>query len=286
MIHKQSKGYTLIELLIALAIGLAIVLVVYGFVMGLNKSQTYANANGYMQERAQFIFNNIGRHIKIAGYYDPARSTDESERHYLNYAALKDGNGQSHAFIASLGNNEKNTLLPIQVVPTTKKSGDLIVNNFESTNEDYYTCDGHLISEQKPPLPHAIVNIFWLEDNKIKCKSVMQNERRKRDADEPDAEGHWQVFADNTPYEVASGIADMKLFLIKYADNQQVRHINLNTTDLASKQQIEFGKRAKGLKMQLSLVDDRAKVKGKDGVNTKYKHQYKTSFSFANNPIR
>ncbi len=67
--HARSKGFSLIELMLALALGLVVVTGIVQLFVG--NSQTYAVLEGQsrLQENARFAFDFISRSAQTAGFW-------------------------------------------------------------------------------------------------------------------------------------------------------------------------------------------------------------------------
>lgn len=270
--NKKIQGYTLIELMIALAMGLLVVLLVYGFAIGLNRSQHFNHTSSELQTKARFIFDQVGRHIMAAGYYDPLRSGDASTRVYLNFSALtSQGNDPSFNELVQALPNDRSNVLPIQVVPTTGIQSEVIVSpdSYDPTLEDYITCDGVMIQDLDEV--HAVLNVFWLQDDNLYCRSAFKRSRRTGYTDPLEAERVLWVrsrseeglggsstndnaFA-NQEWLVAEGVQDIQIELLKQI-NGSYRYIQLEDEGLTSANPgtDTLGKHLLGIKVAFELT--------------------------------
>jgi type IV pilus assembly protein PilW len=65
---NTNRGFTLVELMVSLAVGMVIVLFVSSLYIRSRGSQRITDDNGRMQEEAQAVMNLLGRNVMQAGY--------------------------------------------------------------------------------------------------------------------------------------------------------------------------------------------------------------------------
>ncbi len=68
-LHSRQSGLSLVELMIALALGLVLTLGVTQVFLGSNKTYRTNDAIGFLQENLRFSMSRISRDVRMAGYY-------------------------------------------------------------------------------------------------------------------------------------------------------------------------------------------------------------------------
>ncbi len=77
--HSQQKGFSLVELMIALVVGLMLTAGVIRIFIANKQTYRVADANARIQENARFAIEILGRHLRLTGYRDTNNvSTDFS----------------------------------------------------------------------------------------------------------------------------------------------------------------------------------------------------------------
>lgn len=71
-LHRRQQGLTLIELMIAVVIGLGVIGVILSLYVNVNESASYLNAASRVQENGRFATEHIVRTMRMAGYDDPS----------------------------------------------------------------------------------------------------------------------------------------------------------------------------------------------------------------------
>lgn len=166
---KWRNGYSLLELLIALSLGLILVFITYGLIISFNKSEKNLINHLYYQSQVNHFFEIIGFFLFNAGYSDPIKQTDNNAK-ALDYQFIndRDSNREIQKILVALP-DELNKILPIQIVPDASPN----YSNQQSQLDDFVTCDGYKVKQGY--IKHVIVNIFWLDDTQIVCQSIIKN---------------------------------------------------------------------------------------------------------------
>ena len=73
--HSPNRGFSIVELLIALALGLLVVAGIVQLFVGNNRTYEVVNAQARLQENARFAFDFITRSARSAGYFGCAPET-------------------------------------------------------------------------------------------------------------------------------------------------------------------------------------------------------------------
>ncbi len=73
---KQQRGFSLIELMLAMALGLVVVTGIVQLFVGNSQTYTLLNGQARLQENARFAFDFIARSSRSAGYFGCAPETD------------------------------------------------------------------------------------------------------------------------------------------------------------------------------------------------------------------
>ena len=84
---KRQQGVSLIELMVAMALGLAILAVVgYVYVSGVGGYKVQ-DAQSRMQESARFVIETVSRDVRMAGYFGCTRSDNLGNKGYVEVVA-------------------------------------------------------------------------------------------------------------------------------------------------------------------------------------------------------
>ncbi|MBC7710012.1 MAG: prepilin-type N-terminal cleavage/methylation domain-containing protein [Rhizobacter sp.] len=84
---KRQRGLSLIELMVAMALGLAIVAAVgYVYVSGIGGYKVQ-DAQSRMQESARFVIETVSRDVRMAGYFGCTRSDNLGNKGYVEVVA-------------------------------------------------------------------------------------------------------------------------------------------------------------------------------------------------------
>lgn len=167
---KHCVGYSLLELLIALSLGLMLVFTAYGLIISFNQSDRNLQEHLYHQSQMNHLFEVIGFFIFNAGYADPIKQSD-NDNQALNYQFINDGSPDkvTQALLDSLP-SDLNKILPIQITP----DASVHFSNQQSPVDDFVTCDGYKVKHDY--MKHTIINIFWFDGSKIPCQSIVKTE--------------------------------------------------------------------------------------------------------------
>jgi prepilin-type N-terminal cleavage/methylation domain-containing protein len=277
---SYTQGYTLIELMIALALGLMLVLLAYGFAMNLNRSQIQARSSQVLQTQARYLFDILGYHLQAAGYYDPMRRTDAGSRYYLNYGAIAANSSSTNTDLNGFLNTlptDKSKILPIQLVPTTGNRTALPASHYDPPMGDYITCDGIIIKDYEEL--HAVVNVFWVSNFQLKCRSLIQRERRSDNS--VNSPWHLASGAAGEDVLIATGIADLTIKLAKETKTS-TGVWNSYFEQAPATLSLDYGKSAKGILITLKLYDPNQETLTASNLNPSYWKTYQSFFQFKN----
>ena len=72
----SMSGLTLVELMIAVVLGLGVMGGILSLYVNVGQSASYLNAASRVQENGRFAINHIGRTLRMAGYDDPVTATE------------------------------------------------------------------------------------------------------------------------------------------------------------------------------------------------------------------
>ena len=141
LLKTSQQGFSIVEMMIAIAMGLALIAAVTALVVTSLKSQSTQNNTGLMQESAHFALGNIERAIKQAGYinYDkadaPFITTPDMTANIVGFDNKK--LGATSIDIASPSSESTNSdILAVRFFGSGDNADNTIVN-----------CAGHGVSE-------------------------------------------------------------------------------------------------------------------------------------------
>ena len=134
---KQSAGFSLIELMIAMLIGLIILSGVIQIVISSKRSYLDNQAISQIQENARFALDTLGREVKVAGYFG-CMPLDDGEVEsvvagYANY--LTRGNELPSVEVI------RNGALPTGIDAADVLSGDVLIVRHTDPNREIMLLD-------------------------------------------------------------------------------------------------------------------------------------------------
>ncbi|WP_368923649.1 PilW family protein [Comamonas aquatica] len=147
-----SKGLTLVELMVAMTIGLFLVLALTSIYIVIKNNFLSSNSITNTQENHRLIFNNISRSIQTAGYILSPFTETQEQVFTANSLFIHDGQ-----FIFGTDTPKKSISVRYQT-----SSGDSVLN-----------CNG---SSNDSGANGIFTNTFTLEGNDLTCSSRFNNE--------------------------------------------------------------------------------------------------------------
>lgn len=155
--HKKHAGVTLIELMIAMALGIGLTLAVINIVMVTNRSSSLADGLSQSQETGRFALSYMSKAIQMAGY---TTGTDEINPFIEicpanNYAL-------GHCTYDKTGGYDYST-------PAQPERGDRIALTRQVSVTDNKNCAGQDINTASKPnnitADTIVIDTFWVEED-------------------------------------------------------------------------------------------------------------------------
>ena len=159
----KQAGLTLIELMIAMAIGLVVMVVTTYIYVRTNESQKAMDRQSAVSETGVFVIQALGRDIKMAGFY-PATALPITSGTLVNSGAAAKDN-----FMASTQANMYETYPPLKATPQLVSDWVAPTAAYEAT---IFGCDGANFDTQNgvcpagggPNLPDSLVINWFTSD--------------------------------------------------------------------------------------------------------------------------
>ncbi len=147
---NKNQGFTLIELIISMALGLLISMMVMQLLVSSNRTAALNDGILQAQETGRFAVSYLSSAIQKAGF-------------------SKNGNAP-RAFMAG---GDCNTPLPAYCIQNeTGGDGDRIAIIRTSTAEDNQTCNGTALGVANGT---PVIDVFYVESNELKCATYNYN---------------------------------------------------------------------------------------------------------------
>lgn len=148
---KYQKGMTIIELMIAVALGIVLVTGVINLSITVNRSVDVSDGLSRNQETGRFAMDYLTQYIRRAGYSEDSSQTPlslyvlgDTERHCV--AAVSEACAQDDR---QMSNDERSNI-----------AGDRLALPFHASQE-MTTCTGEVVSGNQ-----TYVNVFWVNANR------------------------------------------------------------------------------------------------------------------------
>lgn len=160
MTHKHVKGITLVELLVAMALGVVLMAGVMQVFIGSNQTFGVVQAQTHMQENGRFAMEFIGRTIRHAGY-----DTDISFNAMTNTELKAERWPATSEFTANavvVGDNNGSSL------PDSKAGSDSLTLRFRGARDgSMQDCEGRDIAADAM----VVTSFFVTEDGQFRCST-------------------------------------------------------------------------------------------------------------------
>lgn len=195
---KLEKGFTLIELMVAVVTGIFLVTGLMNLFITMNRSVTLSDAMSQNQETGRFAMDYITQFTRQAGYTDNPSASGTIDPLFTAPDCTLDG--------ACSENN-----------PNTIRGDRISLQMFVSDGQSMQACSGTIIDG-----PRAFANVFWVSsengsDRELRCRAV---------------DTQTNTWIDQNPVSIVSNIELLEL-QVGVASNPRHRHasryINLDT---------------------------------------------------------
>ena len=145
IVLSRSKGFTLLELMIGLAIGLFITTVAITYLVASSKSFRVQNDDGRIQENARFALDLLTMNVRLAGFSPDSTRTVNS---FFSTAVCPDDDGNGAATACTLDD-----------VDEGGNSDRMAVELITRPGSDGNGCTGNNVG-----VGVRIANVFWVGD--------------------------------------------------------------------------------------------------------------------------
>lgn len=224
MNHLQ-KGFSLVELMIAMLIGSLIMMAIMNLFISTNKTVDLTDGMSRNQEAGRFAMDFIGGQIEMAGYFP-----DFGKRQPPNLLFLQDNSYAKE--ITCSGGEEAEACSKDNV---NGKRGDRLAIKF-SASDDHQGEDclgGAILSEdENTGEPQHVVNVFWVNaENELVCQVYDHNPISTSDAD-----SGWQKNSAGQVIGAQAILTNVESFQVLVGlaasddDAQPSRYVTLNDT--------------------------------------------------------
>lgn len=158
--YKQ-QGMSLIELMIALVLGLLLIAGILQLFLGVTQTFRQNETLSRIQENGRFSLDFIAQDIRSAGYQEPGKR--DAIPFFLK-DCLKPGSTTENL------TNCTNDFLAAEGADTSNNHSDRLSVYFEPT--DQLDCAGANIKDTaNPGTNQTVVNIYYIENDSLNCKS-------------------------------------------------------------------------------------------------------------------
>ncbi len=182
---NKQKGMTLLELIIAMSIGLILIIALATLMMASNRSSAQRTLTEMMDENARQLFNKLGNDITMAGYVDSwasvnrvdnsAAAGDENVARFAKMRKLSGLEGTNSGGAVSpdaikkytmLGYMSNGKLLPVYGCGVAMKSDELTCSNQTPSKQQSIRLSYEVISPSASgtPLPYGSLSTAAQED--------------------------------------------------------------------------------------------------------------------------
>jgi type IV pilus assembly protein PilW len=195
--RKKQKGFTLVEIMISMALGLVISGAVIQIMVSNSVTEKLNRAMASSQESGRFIINRLRGEMLMVGLYDqmnPKLNIDVDVVNENNFV-------RNHPVILP---NEFAVRTTLGASQGTVGGNDTLVVSLQSNMD----CRGYALGYENDE-EFYVVNEYFVDDNKLKCRGFDGRYLRGQKA----AEGHNShnaitILDDVTNFQVTYGITD------------------------------------------------------------------------------
>lgn len=179
---RRSAGFSMVELLIAVTLGLVLLLGVTQVYQGYKQSYNQQEGMAELQETARFATQFLVRTVRQAGYRHSPTGTATDVFHTNNAVST----------------------LAVEGTEGAAGAPDTLVIRFQGSSDGLVVdCQGQAVSSAVPT--RIAVNTFSIDtvSNELECLRQID--------DDPDANDGYEIGAAGTPQPLLSGVTDMQI---------------------------------------------------------------------------
>ncbi|MCX4026773.1 PilW family protein [Endozoicomonas sp. SM1973] len=158
---NKNQGYFLIELMIAMLLGIIVVMGVVE-ILSTNRVSVSLHENiSRIQDNARFALNQISNDLRMAGYMNPAKSGPASP-----FVKPKDCNYNKVVSKSSVCTTDGTG-------STLTENNDLIAIKYDPINN--LDCGGNEIAATDLGEHNAIINQYYIKEKKLVCNTYLED---------------------------------------------------------------------------------------------------------------
>lgn len=195
---KHQKGFTLVEIMISMALGLVIAGAVIQIMVSNSVTEKLNRAMASTQESGRFIINRLRAEMLMVGLYDQM-----NPKLNLNVDIVNENNFvRNHPVILP---NEFAVRTTLGAIQGSSGGNDTLVVSLQSNMD----CRGYVLGYANDE-EFYVVNEYFVDDNKLKCRGFDGRYLRGQKA----AEGHnshksMTILDDVVNFQVTYGVTDL-----------------------------------------------------------------------------